>query len=268
MTSNIGAANLQGNRISLHQSVDEASVTTHFMGAVQQFFRPELVGRIDEVILFAPLSSEVIHYVLEREIDLFKKLEGIQFRRLELTLSEAVFSHLAKTGYSPEYGARQLQRTIKEQLIIPLAQALNQYDNEDQLIANIEVVAGKVDIEIDADPLGLDLLLEELEKIDYADYASELRRKLARLEEGNAFIRLLSEIEILERKKKKLGEKFWSNQQNAERYSYLLETKEHLRSLKERIEQHEESVSIAYMGLRTYDATIADGNASIKRNLY
>lgn len=258
MTSNIGAANLQSNRISLTQSVEEEAVTTHFMSAVQQFFRPELVGRIDEVIPFAPLSSEVIHYVVEREIDLFKKLEGIQFRRLELTLSEAVFSHLAKIGYSPEYGARQLQRTIKEQLIIPLAQALNQHDNEDQLIANVEVVEEKIVIALDADPLGLDLLLEELEKIDYADYASELRRNLAKLEEGGAFIRLLSEIEILERKKKKSADKFWGNQENAERYSYLLETKEHLRSLKERIEKHEESVSIAYMGLTTYDATIAD----------
>jgi len=80
----------------------------------------------------------------------------------------------------------------------------------------------------------------------------------ARLEEGSAYIRLLSEIEILERKKKKKGEKFWNNQQDAERYSYLLETKEHLRILKERIEQHEEVVSIAYMGLATYDPNIAD----------
>ena len=268
MTSNIGAANLHGNRISLKQSVDEEAVTTHFMSAVQQFFRPELVGRIDEVIPFAPLSSEVIHYVVEREIDLFKKLEGIQFRRLELTLSEAVYGHLAKIGYSPEYGARQLQRTIKEQLIIPLAQELNLHDNEDQLIANVAVIDEKIAIEIDADPLGLDLLLEELEKIDYADYASELRRRMAKLEEGSAFIRLLSEVEILERKKKKSGDKFWSNQQNAERYSYLLETKEHLRVLKERIEQKEEAVSIAYMGLTTYDATIADQLKDWQKDLF
>ena len=178
----------------------------------------------------------MIHYVVEREIDLFKKLEGIQFRRLELTLSEAVYNHLAKIGYSTEYGARQLQRTIKEHLIIPLAQQLNLHDNEDQLIAKVEVIDEKITIDIDADPLGLDLLLEELEKIDYADYASELRRRIAKLEEGSTYIRLLSEVEILERKKKKKGEKFWNNQQDAERYSYLLETKEHLRTLKTRIE--------------------------------
>ena len=55
MTSNIGAGNLQGNRISLTQSIDNEAVTTHFMSAVQQFFRPELVGRIDEVIPFVTL---------------------------------------------------------------------------------------------------------------------------------------------------------------------------------------------------------------------
>jgi len=268
MTSNIGAGNLQGNRISLKKSVDNQEVSTHFMSAVQQFFRPELFNRIDEVIPFAPLSSEVIHYVVEREIDLFKKMEGIQFRRLELKLSKTVYDHLAVIGYSPEYGARQLQRTIKERLIIPLAQKLNLHDNEDQLIANVEVIDDKISIDIEADPLGLDLLLEELEKIDYADYASELRRMIAKLEEGRAFIRLVSDLEILERKKKKSGKKFWDNQQLAEQYSYLLETKQQLRQLKTRIEQYEESVSIAYMGLANYDAGVIDQLKKWKADLF
>lgn len=268
MTSNIGAGNLQGNRISLKKTVDNQEVSTHFMSAVQQFFRPELFNRIDEVIPFAPLSSEVIHYVVEREIELFKKLEGIQFRRLELKLSETVYEHLAVMGYSQEYGARQLQRTIKEQLIIPLAQQLNLHDNEDQLIASVDVVDKKINIDIEADPLGLDLLLEELEKIDYADYASELRRMIAKLEEGRAFIRLVSDLEILERKKKKLGKKFWNNQKIGEQYSYLLETKEGLRLLKKQIEQYEESVSIAYMGLANYDASITEKLKEWKKELF
>ena len=256
MTSNIGASNLQGNRISLKKEVDSAAVTTHFISAIQQFFRPELIGRIDEVIPFAPLSKEVIHYVVEREIDLFKKLEGIQFRRLDLHLSNAVYDHLATIGYSPEYGARQLQRTIKENLIIPLAQQLNLHDNEDQLIAKIDIVDQQIKIAIEADPLGLDLLLEELEKIDYADYASELRRGIAKLEEGRTFIRLLSDIDLLERKKRKSGKKFWNNQEIAKKYAQLLETKEQFTTLKNNIEQLEETVSLAYMGLNTYDPKI------------
>ena len=222
MTSNIGAANLQGNRISLKKEIDDETVTTHFMSAVQQFFRPELFNRIDEVIPFAPLSSEVIHYVVEREIGLFKKLEGIQFRRMELKIAPRVYDHLAKLGYSPEFGARQLQRTIKEHLIIPLAQQLNLHDNEDQLIAEVKVEEEKIVIEIEADPMGLDLLLEELEKIDYADYASELRRMIAKLEEGRTFIRLLSDIEILERRKNKASKKFWDDQKSANQYLSLI----------------------------------------------
>ena len=268
MTSNIGAANLQENRISLRKEVDNEAVTTHFMSAVQQFFRPELFNRIDEVIPFAPLSSEVIHYVVEREIGLFKKLEGIQFRRMELKITPAVYDHLAEIGYSPEYGARQLQRTIKEHLIIPLAQQLNLHDNEDQLIAEVKVEDGKIGIDIEADPLGLDLLLEELEKIDYADYASELRRMIAKLEEGRTFVRLLSDIEILERKKKKASKKFWDDQKMAKQYAYLLETKERLYGLKNEIEQYEEALSIAYMGLTTYDAQITEYLKKWKADLF
>jgi len=268
MTSNIGAANLQGNRISLKKEIDDEAVTTHFRSAVQQFFRPELFNRIDEVIPFAPLSSEVIHYVVEREIQLFKKLEGIQFRRMELKIAPAVYDHLAKIGYSPTYGARQLQRTIKEHLIIPLAQQLNLHDNEDQLIAEVKVEEAKIVIELEVDPLGLDLLLEELEKIDYADYASELRRMIAKLEEGRTFVRLLSEIEILERKKKKASKRFWNDQKLAKQYTYLLETKEHLRQLKHQIEQYEASLSIAYMGLTRYDAQITEYLKKWKADLY
>ena len=268
MTSNIGAANLQGNRISLKKEIDDETVTTHFMSAVQQFFRPELFNRIDEVIPFAPLSSEVIHYVVEREIGLFKKLEGIQFRRMELKITPRVYDHLAKLGYSPEFGARQLQRTIKEHLIIPLAQQLNLHDNEDQLIAEVKVEEEKIVIEIEADPMGLDLLLEELEKIDYADYASELRRMIAKLEEGRTFIRLLSDIEILERRKNKASKKFWDDQKSANQYAYLLETKEHLRQLKNQIEQYEESLSIAYMGLSNYDTQIIEQLKKWKADLF
>ena len=268
MTSNIGAANLQGNRISLKKKVDYEAVTTHFMSAVQQFFRPELFNRIDEVIPFAPLSSEVIHYVVEREISLFKKLEGIQFRRMELKIAPTVFDHLAEIGYSPTYGARQLQRTIKEHLIIPLAQQLNLHDNEDQLITEVKIEEGKIIIDIEADPQGLDLLLEELEKIDYADYASELRRMIAKLEEGRTFVRLLSDIEILERKKKKASKKFWDDPKMAKQYAYLLETKERLKQLKTQIEQYEESLSIAYMGLTTYDAQITEYLKTWKADLF
>ena len=258
MTSNIGAANLQSNRISIKKTIDSEDVITHFKSAVQQFFRPELFNRIDEVIPFAPLSDKVIHFVVKREIALFKKLEGIQFRRLDLNIHEAVFTFLAKKGYSPKYGARQLQRVVKEQLIIPLARQLNSQDYEDQLIANIKVTNRKIDIHIEADPLGLDLLLEELEKIEYADYASDLRRDLAKLKEGKTYIRLLNEQDLLERQKKQFGKKFWTNSKRVKRYTSGIKIKEHFEQLKAQIEQYEETLSISYLGLGTYDPQIQE----------
>ncbi len=268
MTSNIGAANLLNNRISLKKTEDQAGIRTHFQSAVQQFFRPELFNRIDEVIPFAPLSNKVIHFVVEREIGLFKKLEGIQYRRLDLNISKEVYNYLAEKGYSPQYGARQLQRTIKEQLIIPLARQLNLQDPDDQLIANIKIVEGKLNIHIEADPLGLDLLLEELEKIEYADYASELRRQLVQLKEGKVYVRLSSKLEILERQKQKMGEKFWTNQKKAKQYSYLLESKEQLEQLKAQVEQFEEQLSVSYLGLGTYDPSIQEALKQWQSNLF
>lgn len=258
MTSNIGASNLQSNRISLQKNLNQETVTTHFMSAVQQFFRPELFGRIDEVIPFVPLSKPTIRAVIKREIALFKKLEGIQFRRLELNIREEVYGFLADMGYSPAYGARKLQRSINEYLIIPLAKQLNVYDNQDQLIANIGVNNNQIEINIEADPLGLDLLLEELEKIDNADFTSELRRKVMTLEEGKTFIKLQSELEILERKKRIKGKKFWNNRADGERISYLLEVKEQMHQLKSQINDYEDEMSTAFLGIRPYDITITE----------
>jgi len=254
MTSNIGAGNLTGNRISWDNKVDTQEVTNHFMGAVERHFRPELFNRIDKIIPFEPLSPETVRYVVERELLLLQKREGIQFRSMDLQIDDEVLDYLAQAGYDVAYGARQLQRTIREELVIPLAHDLNQEDAEDQLQVHVRKGEEGLDIEVTADQLGLDLLLEKLDKINQADHASELRRSIQQLREGHFYVKLLNEISLLERQKKLLKEKFWENQAEAERYSYYLQTRENVKSLTEEIEQYESSLSLATMDLATYSA--------------
>jgi len=69
-----------------------------------------------------------------------------------LELSSTVLDFLAQKGYHPKYGARQLQRTIREQLIIPLAKELNAYDYEDLLIIKLSIQNEQLEIDIEADP--------------------------------------------------------------------------------------------------------------------
>ncbi len=252
MTSNIGAANLQSNRIGWKKTLDANDVTTHFKSAVEKHFRPELFNRIDQIIPFEPLDEDTIRFVMEREMELFKKLEGIQFRNLDLEIKEEVLDLLGKKGYNPKYGARQLQRTIREELMTPLSKALNLYDFDDCLSVTISVDNDEVKIDLEEDIFGGDLLLEQWDKINFADKASELRRKIFKLKEGSFYIQLLSKMDLMESEKRYQGENFWTDQKRANLYSYYLSTKSKVDTLTKTIEDYERTLSLACMGLETY----------------
>ncbi|MDX1939955.1 MAG: AAA family ATPase, partial [Saprospiraceae bacterium] len=119
MTSNIGASALQNSRIGWNNEINAKEVSDHFLHAVQKHFRPELFNRIDEVIAFDPLDAFTIRFVVERELALLKQREGIRYRRMDLQIKDSVLDYLGENGYHPRYGARFLQRVIREQLVIP-----------------------------------------------------------------------------------------------------------------------------------------------------
>ncbi len=268
MTSNIGAANLQGNRITWKQGIDHAEINDYFKTAVEKHFRPELYNRMDSVIAFDPLSPEVVRFVVDREINLLKKREGIRFRRMDFKIGEKVFDFLAAKGYDHKYGARQLQRTIRERLMIPLAKVLNLEDVDDQLLVNVEVVNDEIKIEVGADPLALELLIEELDKINYADHASELRRKINRLKEGQFYIQLLSRLDILEAEKRKKANRFWGDVPKANQYSYYLETKVKVEELCQQIEKLEMDFSLSCINVQAYQPNLTDTLETWKKDFH
>ncbi len=258
MTSNIGANRMQSIQIGWLQEESTQDIAEHFVEAAQKHFRPELFNRIDQVIPFQPLTQKVVHSVVKREIQLLKKREGIKFRKMDLILEDGVMEYLADQGYDIKYGARNLQRFIREELIIPLAKKLNLLDFDDQLVVEVSFNGKELVLKVDADPLGLELLLEELDKINYADHAGELRRQINQLQEGPYFIKLLSEIDILEREKRKLGDHFWLDKLKAKAYTDKLQFRERIKALIQEIEKHENDLSLACLDLNVYNPGIID----------
>lgn len=250
MTSNIGAMSLQKNRIGWRSKVEVKEVTDHFMNAVQQHFRPELFNRIDEVIPFEPLDEFTIRFVVEREINLFKQREGIRYRRMDFAIEENALNYLGVKGYHDRYGARYLQRIVREELITPLAKLLNAYDAEDQLSVNVRMENNVLTIDIEDDPLGLDLLLEELEKMNQANHSGSLRRMIYLLQDGNAFNQLLNELEDMERAKK--HKDFWKDTARVHRYTDFLQIKEQITQLTKKIEALEIDLSLGSLGFESF----------------
>ncbi len=252
MTSNIGAKKLQSDRIGWKSEIDTEDVKEHFMSEVRKHFRPELFNRIDSIIPFQPISKEVVKYVVKREINLLKQREGIRHRHITFDLAEEVLDYFAVEGYNPKYGARQIQRTLQETLILPLSKQLNLYDFDDRLMVAVNIKDGQPDIQIEADPLKTELLLEELTRNTWIEHTSELRRNIAKMSEGRFYMNLMSQLDILERQKKRLGEKFWKEENRTRKYTDYIQTKERVEGMIEDIQSLEEEYTLTGMGLSPY----------------
>jgi ATP-dependent Clp protease ATP-binding subunit ClpB len=92
------------------------------MAALRGHFRPELINRIDEILVFEPLGAEELRQIVSLEL---KKVERrLSDRRLTLEVDTDVLDLLAREGYDPVFGARPLRRVIERRVQNPLAQAI------------------------------------------------------------------------------------------------------------------------------------------------
>jgi ATP-dependent Clp protease ATP-binding subunit ClpC len=90
--------------------------------ALRQTFRPELLNRVDEIIVFDPLTEEDLKQIVEL---LLKDVrERLADRKVDLELTEAAKAALVKEGYDPVYGARPLRRTIERRVANPLSRRI------------------------------------------------------------------------------------------------------------------------------------------------
>ena len=113
MTSNLGSqyiASLIGNEDEMRAKV---------MEVLQASFRPELLNRIDEIVIFKPLSRKQLAEVVE--IQLKSVADRLRERQIELQLTSSARELLANKGYDPVYGARPLKRVIQKDVLDPLS---------------------------------------------------------------------------------------------------------------------------------------------------
>jgi ATP-dependent Clp protease ATP-binding subunit ClpC len=124
MTSNIGAAAIAKNTSIGFTIEDEAGVTyedmkTRIMGELKKVFRPELLNRIDEVIVFHKLTKVEITSIVDQ---LMKRLRAqMKLHEVSIELTDSAKQLLVEKGYDPTMGARPLRRAIQRYIEDPLA---------------------------------------------------------------------------------------------------------------------------------------------------
>jgi len=112
MTSNVGS------RLLVDAGPDGfEAVTDRVLAELRQHFRPEFLNRVDEVVVFHPLSREHLLEIVDLRIEDFQS--RLKDRRIELELTDAARRRLAELGYDPVYGARPLKRVITREIETP-----------------------------------------------------------------------------------------------------------------------------------------------------
>lgn len=118
------------------------------MEAVKRAFKPEFINRLDDVVMFEPLSEELLRGIVD--IQLRGLTERLAARRLTLQVSDSAKSWLADRGYDPAYGARPLRRTIQQAIGDKLAKKLLAGDIADGDTVHVDVADGGAELDISA----------------------------------------------------------------------------------------------------------------------
>ena len=135
MTSNVGSETLaqagtlgfREDRPKSHEELSEEAIREKVMTSLRETFRPEFLNRIDEIVMFHPLSKDIIRDIVSLELD--KVASRLAEKEIKISFTDKAKDLLAERGFDPLYGARPLKRVIQNEILDPLA---------------LEVIEGKV----------------------------------------------------------------------------------------------------------------------------
>jgi len=140
MTSNIGSEYFND------PTVTAKAVSEKIKMKLKEHFRPEFLNRLDEIIVFNRLSLGDIVKIVDIQFEILKK--RLEEKKIEATISESAKRFLADKGFSAEYGARPLKRTIQKLVIDPLSVKIlkDEFKEGDKIVVDVKdrkVIFGK-----------------------------------------------------------------------------------------------------------------------------
>jgi ATP-dependent Clp protease ATP-binding subunit ClpB len=118
MTSNLGSQVIQ--EMAGEENYDQMKAAV--MEVVGQYFRPEFINRVDEIVVFHPLGKSQLRAITRIQLGYLRR--RLAERELGLEITDAALDKLGEAGFDPVYGARPLRRAIQHQIENPLAQQL------------------------------------------------------------------------------------------------------------------------------------------------
>ena len=124
MTSNMGSHIIQEKFENLKGSIDAAMETAkvEVLALLKQTVRPEFLNRIDDIVMFTPLTNENIKQIVGLQLKSVFKMLALQ--HISMSATEEAISYLAVKGYEPEFGARPVKRVIQREVLNKLSKEI------------------------------------------------------------------------------------------------------------------------------------------------
>ncbi|MCF7815561.1 MAG: Flp pilus assembly complex ATPase component TadA [Candidatus Pacebacteria bacterium] len=124
MTSNIGSEHIDRmSKFGFSNESDDASqyaqAKDKVLESLKNFFRPEFLNRLDEIIIFDILSKETIRDIVSIQVQMV--IDRLAQKEIKLSVTTDVLDYIAKEGYDPRFGARPLKRVIQSKILTPVA---------------------------------------------------------------------------------------------------------------------------------------------------
>jgi len=145
MTSNLGTEYARrGGALGFVGNQEEQAIADHqkIEESMRRTFRPEFLNRIDEIIIFEPLSKDEVKEIVD--IQLSSVFQRLMEGGLNIEVTEAARGWLAERGFDPQYGARPLRRAIQRYVENPLSVKLLKGDFDPGDLVNIDVQDGEL----------------------------------------------------------------------------------------------------------------------------
>ncbi|MFA6416313.1 MAG: AAA family ATPase [Candidatus Paceibacterota bacterium] len=150
LTSNLGSNFINSfQKIGFQSNDIKASfedTKVKIMETLKNNFRPEFLNRLDEILIFEPLSQETIREIVELQLAIVKS--RLTAKGIILHVDSEVSAYLAKEGYSPEYGARPLKRLIQSKILNPVAEFIIARRVENGGVVEVTMKDGVPNIEL------------------------------------------------------------------------------------------------------------------------
>ena len=142
MTSNMGAEDMT-NSISQDGSLqNENELKQRIIAMLKQQTSPEFVNRIDEIVMFQPLSKDIILEIVKLQIE--QLIQRVKRNDIDLRVSPRAIFLIAEMGYEPTMGARPVKRCINDNVLNPLIQSLLTRQVTKERPINVDIVNGEI----------------------------------------------------------------------------------------------------------------------------